>query len=395
MLAACHVRVNSLKLQSTLEKTHRCSIGRTYVISWRSRGALSGAARSLKVDATVSRRLAALEAEAASAPGRTPARSCRLTPLGLRLHEQARPWKHRRLPWALARASQEPMAGKVTLSAPPVLVTHLLARRLADFRRAHPAIQLSVSAQAQQVSLNRREADVALRLVRPRVQLPGSQAWPDAFRALCQLGLRGAAADNWTFIAYDAQFSDMPQQLAAGHRRPAGHQLRVERYQQPPGGGARRSRRGRPALLSWRSLPRAAAAGTRRARVLARHLAGGASRPAPFRARAGRHGLCRRYRRGAIRLQPWTLLARHWQRAAEPPRPGAGRVGPRPAGWPPAPVQSRPVQALPTHLTNTPMSQSVPIGCDVPRGHIASVVTDLEMLSKPATAELPCLKASR
>ena len=68
----------------------------------------------------------------------------------------------------LARASQEPMAGKVTLSAPPVLVTHLLARRLADFRRAHPAIQLSVSAQAQQVSLNRREADVALRLVRPR-----------------------------------------------------------------------------------------------------------------------------------------------------------------------------------------------------------------------------------
>ena len=36
------------------------------------------------------------------------------------------------------------------------------------------------------------------------------------------------------------------------------------------------------------------------------------------------------------------------------------------------------------------MSQSVPIGySDVPRGHIASVVTDLEMLSKPATAELP------
>ena len=27
-----------------------------------------------------------------------------------------------------------------------------------------------------------------------RVQLPGSQAWPDAFRALCQLGLRGLAA---------------------------------------------------------------------------------------------------------------------------------------------------------------------------------------------------------
>lgn len=36
------------------------------------------------------------------------------------------------------------------------------------------------------------------------------------------------------------------------------------------------------------------------------------------------------------------------------------------------------------------MSQSVPVGySDVPRGHIASVVTDLEMLSRPATAEQP------
>ena len=94
----------------------------------------------------------------------------------------------------LARASQEPMAGKVTLSAPPVLVTHLLARRLADFRHAHPAIQLSVSAQAQQVSLNRREADVALRLVRPRESSYLVRKRPDAFRALCQLGLRGLAA---------------------------------------------------------------------------------------------------------------------------------------------------------------------------------------------------------
>ena len=113
----------------------------------------------------------------------------------------------------LARASQEPMAGKVTLSAPPVLVTHLLARRLADFRRAHPAIQLSVSAQAQQVSLNRREADVALRLVRRESsylvrklgQMPFALYASSDYAALRQ-------PDNWTFIAYDAQFSDMPQQ---------------------------------------------------------------------------------------------------------------------------------------------------------------------------------------
>ncbi|MBP6706356.1 MAG: LysR family transcriptional regulator [Achromobacter sp.] len=179
-------------------------------------GTLSGAARSLKVDhATVSRRLAALEAELQAPLVERLPRSCRLTPLGLRLHEQAQAMEASAFALErLARASQEPMAGKVTLSAPPVLVTHLLARRLADFRHAHPAIQLSVSAQAQQVSLNRREADVALRLVRPREssylvrklgQMPFALYASSDYAALRQ-------PDNWTFIAYDAQFSDMPQQ---------------------------------------------------------------------------------------------------------------------------------------------------------------------------------------
>ena len=319
-------------------------------------GTLSGAARSLKVDhATVSRRLAALEAELQAPLVERLPRSCRLTPLGLRLHEQAQAMEASAFALErLARASQEPMAGKVTLSAPPVLVTHLLARRLADFRRAHPAIQLSVSAQAQQVSLNRREADVALRLVRPREssylvrklgQMPFALYASSDYAILRQ-------PDNWTFIAYDAQFSDMPQQRwlldIAGQRAISCELSDISSHL----AAARRSRRGRPALLSWRSLPRAAAAGTRRARVLARHLAGGASRPAPFRARAGRHGLCRRYRRGAIRLQPWTLLARHWQRAAmnRPGRAQGESARARPAGPPRAgTIAASPGSANPPH----------------------------------------------
>ena len=67
----------------------------------------------------------------------------------------------------------------------------------------------------------------------------------------------------------------------------------------------------------------------------------------------------------------------------------------RPAGRPRRYNRGQSRLCQPTSPTH-PMSQSVPIGySDVPRGHIASVVTDLEMLSKPATAELPCLKASR
>ena len=204
-------------------------------------GTLSGAARSLKVDhATVSRRLAALEAELQAPLVERLPRSCRLTPLGLRLHEQAQAMEASAFALErLARASQEPMAGKVTLSAPPVLVTHLLARRLADFRRAHPAIQLSVSAQAQQVSLNRREADVALRCgASPATWFASLARMPFALYASSDYAaLR--QPDNWTFIAYDAQFSDMPQQRwlldIAGQRAIS---CGVERYPQPPGGGA-------------------------------------------------------------------------------------------------------------------------------------------------------------
>lgn len=179
-------------------------------------GTLSGAARSLHVDhATVSRRLAALETDLQVPLVERLPRSCRLTPMGIQIYEQAKAMETSAFAVErLAHASQEPLAGKVTLSAPPVLVTHLLAGRLVDFRAEYPGIQLSVSAQAQQVSLSRREADVALRLVRPKEA-------SSVVRKLGQMPFALYAApeyvamrppEDWTFIAYDAQFADMPQQ---------------------------------------------------------------------------------------------------------------------------------------------------------------------------------------
>ncbi len=179
-------------------------------------GTLSGAARSLQVDhATVSRRLAALEAELQIALVERLPRSSRLTPIGIQVYAHAKAMETSAFAVErLARASHEPVTGKVTLSAPPVLVAHLLAQQLAGFRAEHPAIQLSVSAQAHQVSLSRREADVALRLVRPKetssvVRKLGEMpfalyASPDYVAA--------QRAEDWTFIAYDAQFAEMPQQ---------------------------------------------------------------------------------------------------------------------------------------------------------------------------------------
>jgi DNA-binding transcriptional LysR family regulator len=179
-------------------------------------GTLSGAARSLKVDhATVSRRLAALEvALEVKLVDRLP-RSCRLTAIGRKVFERAAAMEDGADGIArLAKAAQAPLFGRVALSAPPVLVAHLLAENLARFRAGYPDIRLSLSAQGQQVSLGRREADVAVRLVKPQearsvARKIGTMAFGlYAHRSYAHL----AAPERWQFIAFDQSFADMPQQ---------------------------------------------------------------------------------------------------------------------------------------------------------------------------------------
>jgi len=179
-------------------------------------GTLSGAARRLKVDhATVSRRLAALEAALdVRLVDRLP-RSCRLTTIGRQVFERAVEMEAGAHGIArLAKAAHAPLVGRVTLSAPPVLVTHLLAEQLARFRAEYPDIRLSLSAQGQQVSLSRREADVAVRLVRPNeagsvTRKVGTMDFGlYAHRSYAHL----AAPERWQFIAFDQSFADMPQQ---------------------------------------------------------------------------------------------------------------------------------------------------------------------------------------
>lgn len=193
---------------------------------------LSGAARNLKVDhATVSRRLTALEAALdVRLVDRLP-RSCRLTTIGRQVFERAVEMETGAHGIArLAKAAHAPLVGRVTLSAPPVLVAHLLAEHLARFRAEYPDIRLSLSAQGQQVSLSRRETDVAVRLVQAKeagsvTRKVGTMAFGlYAHRAYAHLG----APEKWQFIAFDQSFADMPQQrwlLGIARHRPVACEL--------------------------------------------------------------------------------------------------------------------------------------------------------------------------
>jgi DNA-binding transcriptional LysR family regulator len=187
-----------------------------YFLAVAQSGTLSGAARSLKVDhATVSRRLAALEAALdVRLVDRLP-RSCRLTAIGMQVSERAMEMEAgAHSITRLAKAAHAPLVGRVTLSAPPVLVTHLLAEHLPRFRSEYPEIRLSLSAQGQQVSLSRREADVAVRLVRP--EEAGSVTRRIGTMALGLYAHRSyvhlAAPERWEFIAWDETYADSPAQ---------------------------------------------------------------------------------------------------------------------------------------------------------------------------------------
>ncbi|MDH7794670.1 MULTISPECIES: LysR family transcriptional regulator [unclassified Beijerinckia] len=197
-------------------------------------GSLSAAARSLKVDhATVSRRLAALEAALdVRLVDRLP-RSCRLTTTGQQVFERALEMEAGAHGIArLAKAAHAPLVGRVTLSAAPVLVTHLLAERLTRFRTEYPDIRLSLSSEGQQISLSRREADVALRMAQPDEASSVARKIGRmpfglyAHRAYVHLTI----PERWQFIAFDESFADMPQQvwlLGIAGKRPVACELNL------------------------------------------------------------------------------------------------------------------------------------------------------------------------
>lgn len=132
-------------------------------------GSLSGAARTLDVNqATVSRRLAALEAQLnVRLVDRLP-RESRLTAIGQQIMQDVLDIEEKA--FAIERkclSSRAAKRAKVTITAPPILARHFLTPNLAEFARMSPMVQLSILSEPHFVSLSRLEADLALRLSPP------------------------------------------------------------------------------------------------------------------------------------------------------------------------------------------------------------------------------------
>ncbi|TAW28789.1 LysR family transcriptional regulator [Rhizobium leguminosarum] len=180
-------------------------------------GTLLGAAKQLGVEhATISRRVSSLEAGLGrklvdrrgrrimlTSDGEQVARHAALVAVQTAAIEQ------------LGRSSATELRGHVRISAPPALSSVLLAKPIAAVRRDQPGVQITLVGEKRLASLNRREADIAVRMSRPE----------DGDYAIVKLGetsfhlyasktyLETVSPSDWTFIGYDETMNASPQQL--------------------------------------------------------------------------------------------------------------------------------------------------------------------------------------
>jgi DNA-binding transcriptional LysR family regulator len=137
-----------------------------------SRGrTLTAAARLLGVDdTTVARRLAVLQkAIGARLYQRLPHGSLQLTEAGERavLHAERIEREISQLEVTLS-GGDDIVAGTVRVTSVPIIINRLLVPAAPSLLKQYPGLQLELISDARDLSLTRREADLALRLARPK-----------------------------------------------------------------------------------------------------------------------------------------------------------------------------------------------------------------------------------
>ncbi|MGD9602406.1 MAG: LysR family transcriptional regulator [Gammaproteobacteria bacterium] len=197
-----------------------------YLLAAARAGTLAGAAKATRVDATtVARRLAAIERALGS---------CLFERLDGRLVPTAAGQAALRHAADAERALREIEAvsagvegepgGTVRVSAVGSLLSHYLLPRLHAFTARWPGLTLELIADTAHADLMQREADLALRMVRPEAgSLVARRLARVGYAAYAQARLAhtlSADPATWPWIAYEHRFEHLPE--AQWRRRLAG-----------------------------------------------------------------------------------------------------------------------------------------------------------------------------
>jgi DNA-binding transcriptional LysR family regulator len=183
-----------------------------YLLAIARAGTLAAAARRLGVDqTTVARRLGSLEAVLGTRLFERREGSLQPTKSGAVVLSRAAQIEQevQSLAAGIVHGDATP-AGVVRLTAVPILVNHLLIPALSSLTASHPLIRLELIAEPRNLSLPRREVDIALRLSRPQsgagllVRRIGDIAY-------AAYGPRGVGGDALPWIGYEEGLAHLPQ----------------------------------------------------------------------------------------------------------------------------------------------------------------------------------------
>jgi len=188
-----------------------------HVLAVSRAGSLSGAAKLLRVDdTTVARRLTTLQERAgARLYQRLADGTLRLTTAGERaaLHAERIEREVGLLDAALS-GRHGTIAGTVRVTSVPIVVNRLLIPAVSDFLRRHPGLNLELIADARDLSLTRRETDLALRLARPKTG--GTRVTARRIGALdydvyAAAGHSPREANKLPWVTYEEGMAHLPQ----------------------------------------------------------------------------------------------------------------------------------------------------------------------------------------
>jgi DNA-binding transcriptional LysR family regulator len=180
-------------------------------------GSLLGASRLIGVEhATVSRRIQALEERLGRKLVDRRGRRVHLTEEGEAVARHADLMaSHMAAIAQRGRSSATLIKGRVRISAPPALSCALLAEPVANLRAAHPGIHITLVGEKRTASLDRREADIAVRLSRPETgDYTITKLGEIAFGLYAsKTYIETVDPAHWTFIGYDDDMNTSPQQV--------------------------------------------------------------------------------------------------------------------------------------------------------------------------------------
>ena len=197
-----------------------------FVLGVARSGSLAAAARRLKVnESTVGRRLARSEAKLGArlferSQGRLVPTEAGVTAAasGERVEREVQSLR------AAVAGTDSLAAGLVRITAVPILVNRVLVPALPILLRTHPGLQVDLIADPRDLSLTRRETDIALRMARPRKELR-TLARRVGLLEYGVFGPAGCSAEDLPWITYEDAMAGLPQsrwiaEKSASHATP-------------------------------------------------------------------------------------------------------------------------------------------------------------------------------